>query len=129
MILVPALLVPALLAPAGLEARPDGDTLVVTNHGAVEILGLRAGDATRDRLAPGATWTTPLPESPTVGGRFPPERWLEALADTGPAWADLHLRTAGFYLDALDPGAPGAADAANLKALAAVDPEQTVAGA
>ncbi len=116
-----ALLVPVLLAPVGLETRADGEQLVVTNHGSIEILGLRAGEATRERLEPGASWTTAKPEKLSVGGRFPLERWREALDDTGPAWADIHLRTAGFYLDALDAGAPGAADAANLKALAAVD--------
>jgi len=117
----PALLLLPLLA--GLEVTADGDQLSVTNPGPFPVVGLRAGDSTRGRLEPGATWRTPRPDPAVVGGRFPLARWGDALADLDPAWAELHLRSAGLYLDAVDPGAPGEANAANLRALAAVDPD------
>ncbi len=109
-----------LLLLAGLEVTSQGEQLVVVNKTAVEVVGLRAGDATLERLAPGASWAPPTTDPPTVGGRFPLAAWSTALADLD--HAELHLRTAGFYLDAVHPGDPGEANAANLEALRTVDP-------
>ncbi len=129
-----ALLLLLLLLPAaaGAGAEPGSGLVVerlpegfkITHAGTVPVIALRAGDRTLAQLAPGASLTVHAAEPPVVAARFPLDRWAEALGDVGPGWADVHLRTAGAFLDALDPGPdadPGRSR--NLRLLATVDPQ------
>lgn len=107
----------------GLAPTRDGAVVRLTNTGAVPVLAVRAGDRTWARLAPGQR-VDAAPDTPIATGRFPLEQWGEALQDLGGPWAETHLRTAGFYLDAVAPGPEGVpARAANLRLLQTVDPD------
>jgi hypothetical protein len=111
----------------GLAPTRDGAVVRLTNTGAVPVLAVRAGDRTWARLAPGQRVDAP-PDVPIAAGRFPLEQWGEALGDLGGPWAETHLRTAGFYLDAVAPGPEGVpARAANLRLLQTVDAQVAAA--
>lgn len=108
-------------APAyGLRVVEAEGVLRVTNDGPAPVVALRVGERTFARLDPGETVEAP---AGLVAGRFDPADWAAALDDLDPRWADLHLRTAGHFLDVISPGAPGVPrESANLRLLAGADP-------
>ena len=96
-------------------------SITVRNDSNAAMLNLRVGEATLLRLEPSATATVDAAPKSVLQGCFDLSQWSAALNDLGPSWADFHLRTAGFYLDAIDQGEAGRPDtAANIVALKSV---------
>ena len=130
-----AALIALVLSPVGafadgvtVTANPDGPGVRVTHDGAHPIIAVKVGDRGLLSLFPGETLIVDAAPDAMVSGRFQLADWRAALDDLSAPWAEYHLRTAGFYLDALAPGPDGTpTQAQNLVALAAVSSE-TVSG-
>ena len=112
----------------GVEVKPAGARLTLTNTGSATLVSLKIGDAQVSRLAPQSSVDVKASSDSMVHGRFALSDWHLALEDLSPEWAPYHLRTAGFLLDATEPGSPGTPEAAaNLKALQTVGVESLAA--
>lgn len=120
-----ALLAAGTASAQGLVHEVSDAGVVVRNAGPAPVVALRIGGRRVARLAPGETMrvTPDHPDEPAVvAGRYDPRDWATALADLSAGAAETHLRTAGYYLDAVDAGPEGEPQAAiNLRLLAAVD--------
>lgn len=110
--------------------RKDTDAgPMIRNAGPAPVVALRVGGQRLARLAPGES--VPVPQTPTdsdepavVAGRYDLPDWATALGDLSAGAAETHLRTAGYFLDAVDAGPEGDPQGAiNVRLLAAVDPE------
>ena len=104
--------------------NPDGPGVQVTHGGVHPVIAVKVGDRGLLSLFPGETLVVDAAPDATASGRFRLEDWREALNDLSAHWAEYHLRTAGFYLDTLDPGPDGTPNEAhNLTALSEASAE------
>ncbi len=115
---------PALAETGGPQLTADGDGAILHNPGPAPIVALRVGEQRLIRLGPGESAPLNVPADSAIAGRFDIDDWSRALDDLAPGWADMHLRTAGHFLDTVDAGPAGAPSASiNLRLLADVPPE------
>ncbi|MBV70417.1 MAG: hypothetical protein CMH52_03625 [Myxococcales bacterium] len=97
-------------------ADPVDATSQWTNTSKATLVALRAGKQTIAILPPGETIPV-VDGGASVDGRFKVDEWLNAGLKSD-RWLPFHLRTAGHFLDAIDPGKPGdPLGSANLMAL------------
>ncbi|MEE2755070.1 MAG: hypothetical protein VYA30_00360 [Myxococcota bacterium] len=97
-------------------AEDGGSTNQWKNTTNASLVALRADEKTYSILAPGQGLEG-VGADVSVAGRFKIDEWLNAELKTN-QWLPFHLRTAGHFLDAVDPGKPGdPSGSANLLAL------------
>ena len=102
------------VTPNDLRAEGAGPP-VFTNTSGAPLEGLRVGDITIATLAPGESIELDQ-DTPSVTGRFGLTHWADA--SESEEWVPFHLRAAGFYLDATNPGFAGdPTSSTNLSAL------------
>jgi len=103
--------------------HPSGAGVEVVHSGPHPVIALKIGERGLLSLFPGDRLHLDAAPDSDVSGRFPLGGWAAALGTLGAPWAEYHLRTAGAYLDALEPGRDGApSEASNLAALRDVEP-------
>jgi len=100
------------------------DTSVsLQNPGPGDWVNLKVGDTEIPILKAGASQSLNEPVDTAVHGRFSVNTWSQALKNVSESRAEFHLRTAGFFLDVLQPGPEGdPRGAVNLVDLRHLDP-------
>ena len=116
----------ALLFIAGFDLHAqtltqDAEGVVFTNTTKATMVNLRIGNVTLARVKPNTSITVNAQVDETPHGRFSTSSWPATTQFTHQV-ASFHLRTAGYFLDAISPGRPGhPSEATNLVALQRLD--------